>query len=50
MKLRVGLLATLGSFPPFSGPTAYTIGPDHTCPSFEVDHFIGLFTCRDNFF
>ena len=37
MKPRVGLLATLGSFPAFSGPTAYTIGPD-TCPNFEGGH------------
>ena len=32
-----------------AAPTAYNIDPDHTHPSFEVDHFGGLSTWRGNF-
>ena len=32
-----------------AAPTTYNIDPDHTHPSFEVDHFGGLSTWRGNF-
>ena len=38
------LLATAGSA--LGVPTTYTVDPDHTHPSFEVDHFGGLSTWR----
>src|ERR1700742_1389357 len=32
-----------------SAPATYTLDPDHTHPSFEVDHFGGLSTWRGTF-
>ena len=32
-----------------SAPATYTLDPDHTHPSFEVDHFSGLSTWRGTF-
>lgn len=32
-----------------AAPTTYTVDPDHTHPSFEVDHFGGLSTWRGTF-
>jgi polyisoprenoid-binding protein YceI len=32
-----------------AAPTTYTLDPDHTHPSFEVDHFGGLSTWRGTF-
>src|ERR1700719_2762008 len=32
-----------------AAPAAYTLDPDHTHPSFEVDHFGGLSTWRGTF-
>jgi polyisoprenoid-binding protein YceI len=32
-----------------AAPTTYSVDPDHTHPSFEVDHFAGLSTWRGTF-
>ncbi|HEY0801870.1 MAG TPA: YceI family protein, partial [Steroidobacteraceae bacterium] len=32
-----------------ASPATYNVDPDHTHPSFEVDHFGGLSTWRGNF-
>jgi polyisoprenoid-binding protein YceI len=42
VALALATVATAAS----SAPTNYTVDPDHTHPSFEVDHFGGLSACR----
>lgn len=42
-------LLVLGAAAANAGPTTYTLDPDHTHPSFEVDHFGGLSTWRGTF-
>jgi polyisoprenoid-binding protein YceI len=50
MKLRIlSLLALTASGVAFAAPTTYNIDPDHTHPSFEVDHFGGLSVWRGVF-
>src|SRR3979490_3125480 len=49
MKLHLVPILTLVSVAAFGAPTSYTIDPDHTHPSFEVDHFGGLSTWRGTF-
>jgi polyisoprenoid-binding protein YceI len=39
----------LGAPAAFAASTLYNVDPDHTHPSFEVDHFGGLSTWRGNF-
>jgi polyisoprenoid-binding protein YceI len=50
MKPFIAMLA-LSSFAAVAtaAPTTYNIDPDHTHPSFEVDHFGGLSVWRGNF-
>jgi polyisoprenoid-binding protein YceI len=43
------LLLAFAVTPASAAPTTYSIDPDHTHPSFEVDHFGGLSTWRGNF-
>jgi polyisoprenoid-binding protein YceI len=43
------LLITLGATSAIAAPTTYSVDPDHTHPSFEVDHFGGLSTWRGTF-
>src|SRR5271154_4439640 len=43
------LLLILGVASASAAPTTYTVDPDHTHPSFEVDHFGGLSTWRGTF-
>lgn len=43
------LLLILGVTSANAAPTTYTVDPDHTHPSFEVDHFGGLSTWRGTF-
>ena len=40
------LLLILGLTSATAAPTTYSVDPDHTHPSFEVDHFGGLSTWR----
>jgi polyisoprenoid-binding protein YceI len=50
MKIHlVPLLLILGIASATAAPTTYTLDPDHTHPSFEVDHFGGLSTWRGTF-
>jgi polyisoprenoid-binding protein YceI len=50
MKRPIALLTVLSLVGAASAaPTTYTIDPDHTHPSFEVDHFGGLSVWRGNF-
>ncbi|HEX3398007.1 MAG TPA: YceI family protein, partial [Steroidobacteraceae bacterium] len=49
MKYVYALLMILGTASVNAAPTAYSVDPDHTHPSFEVDHFGGLSTWRGNF-
>ena len=42
MKLHVALVFAFASASALGAPTVYNIDPDHTHPSFEVDHFAGL--------
>jgi polyisoprenoid-binding protein YceI len=42
-------LLILGVATASAAPAAYTLDPDHTHPSFEVDHFGGLSTWRGTF-
>src|SRR5208282_6655456 len=50
MKPFIAMLA-LSSFAAVAtaAPTTYNLDPDHTHPSFEVDHFGGLSTWRGTF-
>jgi polyisoprenoid-binding protein YceI len=43
------LLLSLGLTSASAAPTTYSVDPDHTHPSFEVDHFGGLSTWRGTF-
>jgi polyisoprenoid-binding protein YceI len=43
------LLLILGVTSATAAPTTYSLDPDHTHPSFEVDHFGGLSTWRGTF-
>jgi polyisoprenoid-binding protein YceI len=43
------LLLILGVTSAMAAPTTYSVDPDHTHPSFEVDHFGGLSTWRGTF-
>jgi polyisoprenoid-binding protein YceI len=43
------LLLVLGVTSATAAPTTYSVDPDHTHPSFEVDHFGGLSTWRGTF-
>jgi polyisoprenoid-binding protein YceI len=43
------LLLFIGVATATAAPTTYTLDPDHTHPSFEVDHFGGLSTWRGTF-
>jgi len=43
------LLLILGAAKATAASTTYTVDPDHTHPSFEVDHFGGLSTWRGTF-
>src|ERR1700722_11898363 len=43
------LLLILGVTSATAAPTTYSVDPDHTHPSFEVDHFGGLSTWRGTF-
>ena len=43
------LLLILGVTSATAAPTTYNLDPDHTHPSFEVDHFGGLSTWRGTF-
>src|SRR5712672_2604057 len=45
----VSLLLILGATSATAVPTTYSVDPDHTHPSFEVDHFGGLSTWRGTF-
>jgi polyisoprenoid-binding protein YceI len=45
VALALATVATAAS----SAPTNYTVDPDHTHPSFEVDHFGGLSVWRGTF-
>ena len=50
MRTYFAALALLGLATAASAaPTTYNLDPDHTHPSFEVDHFGGLSTWRGNF-
>ncbi len=50
MKNHIALLALiLGITSATAAPTTYSVDPDHTHPSFEVDHFGGLSTWRGTF-
>lgn len=49
LKACLALGFVLGGGAAFGAPTSYTIDPDHTHPSFEVDHFGGLSTWRGTF-
>ena len=42
-------LIILGAASASAAPATYTLDPDHTHPSFEVDHFGGLSTWRGTF-
>jgi len=43
------LLSALAATSATAAPTTYSVDPDHTHPSFEVDHFGGLSTWRGTF-
>src|SRR5580704_9090604 len=43
------LLFALAATSATAASTTYNVDPDHTHPSFEVDHFGGLSTWRGNF-
>jgi polyisoprenoid-binding protein YceI len=43
------LIVVLAGSPAGAASTTYTVDPDHTHPSFEVDHFGGLSTWRGTF-
>jgi polyisoprenoid-binding protein YceI len=43
------MLLILGIASATAAPTTYSVDPDHTHPSFEVDHFGGLSTWRGTF-
>jgi polyisoprenoid-binding protein YceI len=45
----VTLFLILGVASATAAPTTYSVDPDHTHPSFEVDHFGGLSTWRGTF-
>jgi polyisoprenoid-binding protein YceI len=49
--LRLAIALALGTAAAAAGaaPAHYTVDPDHTHPSFEVDHFGGLSTWRGTF-
>src|SRR5258707_14059779 len=50
MRTYFAALALLGLATAASAaPTTYNVDPDHTHPSFEVDHFGGLSTWRGTF-
>ena len=49
MKSYLALVFAFVGASALSAPTPYTIDPDHTHPSFEVDHFGGLSTWRGTF-
>jgi polyisoprenoid-binding protein YceI len=49
MKLDLPLIFALVSASALGAPAIYNIDPDHTHPSFEVDHFAGLSNWRGSF-
>src|SRR5579862_2839018 len=49
MKSHLALVFAFVGASALGAPTLYTIDPDHTHPSFEVDHFGGLSTWRGTF-
>ena len=49
MKSYLALIVVFVGASAFGAPALYTIDPDHTHPSFEVDHFGGLSTWRGTF-
>ena len=49
MKLHLALIFALVSVSALGAPATYSIDPDHTHPSFEVDHFAGLSNWRGSF-
>jgi polyisoprenoid-binding protein YceI len=48
-KLLTLCLLAVGAASASAAPTTYTVDPDHTHPSFEVDHFGGVSTWRGTF-
>src|SRR5579862_3779803 len=49
MKSHLALVFAFVGASALGAPTLYTIDPDHTHPSFDVDHFGGLSTWRGTF-
>src|SRR5450631_1355504 len=49
MKHHYALLLVLAATSASAASTTYTVDPEHTHPSFEVDHFGGLSTWRGTF-
>ena len=49
MKRHLALIFALVSASALGAPVIYNIDPDHTHPSFEVDHFAGLSNWRGSF-
>jgi polyisoprenoid-binding protein YceI len=49
MKSHLASILAFASASAFAAPTSYTIDPDHTHPSFEVDHLGGLSNWRGTF-
>jgi polyisoprenoid-binding protein YceI len=49
MKHNYVLVLVVGVTSATAAPTTFTVDPDHTHPSFEVDHFEGLSTWRGTF-
>jgi len=50
MNYKTALLVSIfGLTSATAAPTTYSVDPDHTHPSFEVDHFAGLSTWRGTF-
>jgi polyisoprenoid-binding protein YceI len=49
LALTLAVLATAATATAGAAPIDYTVDPDHTHPSFEVDHFGGLSVWRGTF-
>src|ERR1700676_4547714 len=49
MKPQLALIFAFVSGAALGAPTIYNIDPDHTHPSFEIDHFAGLSNWRGTF-
>jgi polyisoprenoid-binding protein YceI len=48
-EMAASLLLIFAATSALAAPTTYSVDPDHTHPSFEVDHFGGLSTWRGTF-